>query len=481
MPAKRTTRTRRKEAITVRAWQDDPMGLPAITLPAPDPARTPLRFRIKGAMPPPDVYDPGTAGFRYWTTAEALRRGADFWAPVLGIERWQPGATLAVALDAGDDLNAYYDRSELAFFHSDVKGKRIWSGESPDVACHELGHACLDAHQPRLWDAPFIEAGAFHESFGDMSALSSALQLPSVRTVALPAVRAHQGSVLSRLAEQLGWGVRQLDRRAADPDCLRNAWNAFRYVDPETLPDAAPAIRLCAEVHSFSRVFTGAFYELLSAMLRLRSAKPTSALLLEVATDAARLLADATAAAPVQPDYYAQVATHMIDADTTRFGGRYRAALTGVFVKREIVPAEVVRPLTRYRGRIGRDAFGIAVLAPESAKTVAGRPRTHTVTLRAREAGLGAGRLLVEAPLEGRSFLMASVSLMQRHSDRTLRVERATRRFVRMLVAQRRIDPGAAARAARKPDPRERRRKTHAVVRDGRDWRLVRRRFDCGW
>jgi len=55
------------------------------------------------------------------------------------------------------------------------------SGESPDVVCHELGHALLDSFKPQLFDAASMEVAAFHESFGDMSALLSALQLPSVR------------------------------------------------------------------------------------------------------------------------------------------------------------------------------------------------------------------------------------------------------------------------------------------------------------
>jgi hypothetical protein len=47
--------------------------------------------------------------------------------------------------------------------------------------CHELGHALLDSFKPQLFDAASIEVAAFHESFGDMSAILSALQLPGVR------------------------------------------------------------------------------------------------------------------------------------------------------------------------------------------------------------------------------------------------------------------------------------------------------------
>ena len=257
-------------------WQDDPLSkMPAIAVHVPNLYKPPIRFKIKGPGCLPGIYPAGTPGFRYWAAAEALRRGGDFWAPILGVKQWEPGSVLQVGLDEGVDFNAYYDRTELAFFHDTADGQIVYSGESPDIVCHEMGHACLDAHRPQLWDTPFIEAGAFHESFGDMSAILSALQLPSVRTAALNGVAQDKASFLSRLAEQLGWAIRQQYPDAADPDCLRNAWNSFTYVDPETLPDSAPANKLCAEVHSFSRIFTGAFYEILSGMLAIRSKSPT--------------------------------------------------------------------------------------------------------------------------------------------------------------------------------------------------------------
>src|SRR5215471_11240974 len=209
--AKRTSKRAVKRAVAqVSAWQDDPLsGLNTLLRPIPDLSKAPLRYRFKGAAVKPGVYAPGTAQFRYWTAAEALRRGGDFWAS-LGIKRWEPAAVLPVSLDKGVDLNAYYDRTELAFFHQSVAGKTVYSGESPDVICHEMGHACLDAHRPELFDAPYIEAGSFHESFGDMSAILSALQLPAVRAKVLASVAAHKSNQLSRCAEQLGHAIRLL-------------------------------------------------------------------------------------------------------------------------------------------------------------------------------------------------------------------------------------------------------------------------------
>jgi hypothetical protein len=147
-PAKRGT-AKRASSATISAWQDDPAsGLGVISRPVPDLSKAPLKYQIKGAAVAPAMYAQGTPQFRYWTAAEALRRGGDFWAPLLGVTKWEPGPVLGVSLDKGVDLNAYYDRTELAFFHQKLGKVTYYSGESPDVVCHEMGHACLDAHHP---------------------------------------------------------------------------------------------------------------------------------------------------------------------------------------------------------------------------------------------------------------------------------------------------------------------------------------------
>jgi hypothetical protein len=479
--SKRRAASRRKKGATVAtvlAWQDDPSsGKPAIARPVPVLAKAPLKYKFNGAAVAPGAYALGTWEFRYWTAAEALRRGGDFWAPLLGGKHWQPGTVLPVSLDKGVDLNAYYDRTELAFFHQSVGGKTIYSGESPDVVCHEMGHACLDAHRPELFDAPFIEVGAFHESFGDMSAVLSALQLQGVRQAALGAVKSYKASFLSRCAEQLGWAIRQVDAPAVDKDCLRNAYNAFKYVDPQTLPDDAPATKLCAEVHSFSRVFTGAFYEILSGMLKIRSANPTEAALAAIAKDFAQLLMDATAAAPVQPNYFSQVAAHMIDADTARFSGKYRSALVNTFVDRLIVPESAVHALTAHKGKVpAKRAVRTAGLALRPAK-----PRVHKIPMNAREFGHGNKPFVVLAPLDQKPFQLAAAGLANRHAGPDS-VAHATHRFVKMLFARDRVDtgPGAKKHVASIHASRQKLRKTHVLVPSKDGLTLTRRLFHCG-
>ena len=471
-----------KSAATVSVWQDDPAsGLDVISRPAPHLSKGLLKYKIKGAVIPPGVYAKETPQFRYWTAAEALRRGGDFWAPLLDVKRWAPGAVLGVSLDKGVDLNAYYDRTELAFFHQTLGQVTYYSGESPDVVCHEMGHACLDAHRPQLFDAPFIEAGAFHESFGDMSAILSGLQLSSVRTAALAGVKSYKSSQLSRCAEQLGAAIRQVNKTAVDSDCLRNAYNAFKYVDPQTLPDSAPATELCAEVHSFSRIFTGAFYEILSGMLKIRSKSPTQVDLATVATDFAQLLMDATAAAPVQPGYFAQVASHIIDADSARFAGKYRSALTATFVKRLIVPKTAVQALATHKGKVPpAAAAGLAMAA---------RPETQSqkVTLSAQEFGLGDTKLVVVAPFEQKPFLSVAAGLAHKYTGPDT-VEQSTHRFVKMLFAHNLVDTESGTKkvGVTASTPQDKLiethvlPKTHVLTKTKDGLKLTRRLFYCG-
>ncbi|HEU4731564.1 MAG TPA: hypothetical protein VFT22_26900 [Kofleriaceae bacterium] len=335
-----------RTAGIINAWEQDPgsNGAPdggaLLHRDLPKLEQLPFATKIMAAPVPPDGYQPGTAAFRYWACADALRRTADFWGGLLGGTRWHPDITdnvLPVQLDEGVDLNAYYDRQALHFFHAAIGGRMIYSGESPDVVCHEFGHAVLDAIRPQLWDVAAFEPPAFHESFGDMSAILTALQLPSVRIGVLQETsnEIYRSSRLSRLAEQLGWAIRQKWPDQVDSDCLRNAVNSFFYQSPEGLPTSAPAKQLSSEPHSFSRVFTAAFLETLGLMFAA-SGDSSEAALQAVSIDLGRILLGAIAHAPVVPEYFAQVGAHMIALATSMSSG-YGDAVKMAMVKHGIV------------------------------------------------------------------------------------------------------------------------------------------------
>ncbi len=331
-----------------------------------------LQTAISETGPAAAPYPPGSDGFRYWVAAEAIARGIAFWSPLLPDQTtWSAVSPMPVSLDMAQGLNSFYRRDNgLLFFSDTVKGIDVYCCESPDIVCHELGHAILDAVKPQLFDAALIEVDAFHEAFGDMSAILCALQLPTLRGQVLEETKGHlnANSRLSRLAEQLGWAKRQLNSGDADADCLRNAANRFFWTNPVELPPRAPANFLSSEAHSFSRVFTGAFFDALCRMFEAEGGA-NDANLLNVSRNMGRLLIDAAYAADIKDQYYSQVAATMIQADAVRFNGKYKAALTGAFVERGLLSidsamnmpkAKALKALTFDAGR-GMAPAGIAV------------------------------------------------------------------------------------------------------------------------
>jgi len=458
-------------SLTVNSWEDDPESGVQLTTPVPDLTKTPLAFTFPTPAPKPDAYPPGTSQFRYWAAAAALRRGADYWAKRVPLKRWQAGSSLKVILDLGEDLNAYYNRAALVFFHGPSPTGTVYSGESPDVACHELGHAVLDAFKPELWGAASQEVAAFHEAFGDISAIMSAIQLPSLRNTILTATggRLYQNSRLSRLAEQLGNAIRASEPGSVDPDCLRNAVNSFTYQDPVTLPSRAPAAQLSSEPHSFSRLFTGAFFEILGTCLAAKAAKPkqpTEQELLSVGNDLAGFLVEAVKSSSVVANWYAQVAAAMVVAAGS--DAVYTSRIKGVFVRRGILSLHSAASLP--------DVARVATLAavPKAAPTVESLP---TIGLAATHYGID-GMLFVEAAVQPRSYLVTSAATDATPASPPSGSAAAVS-FVDDLFTRGRIDYGdVVLEKYRLGDGG--RLKTHALVKVDGGARLQRRLFDCG-
>lgn len=190
---------------------------------------------------------------------------------------WAFDGPLTVKPHAGTGKTAFYRRwdGSINFFewNSESLGKRVTTAQSADVIAHEIGHAIWDGVRPRAGYAN--EAGAFHEAFGDCSALLHALQQPSnlVKALEQNGGDLNRPSLLSNMAEEFGSAFNKEDQ---DPNndnrtYYRTALNSFKYIDPSLLPDddyppTVPEEVLTREFHSFSRVWTGTFYNMLTAL-----------------------------------------------------------------------------------------------------------------------------------------------------------------------------------------------------------------------
>src|SRR5215472_1090310 len=481
----RAAATEAKPKGVINAWEQDPgdgpqpSGGQVIQRPVPALREQPFSIRIVNPASAPEAkpHSPGTADFRYWTAAEALRRGADFWGALLPGTSWEVGAILPVDLDFGIDLNAFYDRESLKFFHGSAAGRTVFSGESPDVVCHELGHAVLDSFKPQLFDAASIEVAAFHESFGDMSAILSALQLSSLRE----GVLAETGNVLrrasrlSRLAEQLGWAIRQSVPSAVEADCLRNAVNTFFYRDPDTLPTTAPATSLSSEPHAFSRVFTGAFFEGLAGMLAMKDTRNEAALL-EVSQDIGAILVEGIRAASVVPTFFSQVAATMLGVAASQFSALgYEVPLRSGFVRHGVLPPSVALAATR--ARVPRRTEAVAATRTES-KTL---PMLH---LSVAEYGLGIPSIVVYAAAEPKRLEVSGAALAVGAAP-SPGEDQAAKSFFEDLLRRGRLKvvakpgkPGAEIMRSSAASTHE--THTHELRREGGQMVLRRVRIDCG-
>ena len=286
-----------------------------------------------------------------------------------------------------------------------------------------------------------------------------------------------RASRLSRLAEQLGWAIRQFSPSAVEGDCLRNAANSFFYANPETLPSSAPAVSLSSEPHSFSRVFTGAFLEALAGGFRLASAKPSEADLQAVSYDIARLLVAGALAAPIVPEYMSQVAAAIVAADASADGsarGKYGDVLKSAFVRHGILsPQSAVGVATSRAAGFAAPRRGLGMMVPG-----ASRELPH-IALSCAEYGLGDRPLLVRAPSDRRRFAAAAASFGV-GSVTPSNSEHAARSFVEDLLQRGHID----TRDAGEPGMgivHPHTFKTHRLVPTDAGLMLKRLLFDCGF
>jgi hypothetical protein len=465
---------------TVLVYEDDPgppPGVVPVRHPVPQLETQPFPTAIAQPAPQPDSAGPGTESFRYWVAADALSSASQMWGPLVPSgTQWVPsvGRVLTAHLDEGVDLNAFYDRRSLQFFHRTVAGVDVFSAQSPEIVRHELGHAVLDALRPQLWGVAAHEPDAMHEAFADISALLTALRMESLRVTVLAETQGdlELSSRVSRVAEQLGWAIRQIKPDRVEPDCLRNMSNNFFYRDPVQLPPLGPASMLSSGPHSFSRVFSGAFLKVVAGIFRQQPVQDQAALA-KAGEIAGQLLVDAIVAAPVVSAYYAQVAGHMIAADQRRFGGAHGQSLRSAFIRHGVLSLEAATSITG--SEVARRAASIAEATPGGSDDQG----LTTVTVQGMAYGIK-GPVTLDAPGEVRRFGIAG-SDPAGGSLRPADPEQVARSFLEDLLRRGRVDvPQEHCSDTAVADNNPSRLKTHKIARSEttEGLALLRRCFD---
>lgn len=300
-------------------------------------------------MPQPAAagrYLPGTADFVYWQSREAALRTVAAWEKIDGpLRRWNAdvGRRLPLDIVPGVEMNAFYGRNGLSFHTFVGAARTTYPGASTDVVAHEIGHALLDTIRPDLWDNSVPEHDAFHEAFGDCMALLTALADDESRQAVLRKSRdLGRAHFAEAFMEDMSTGVR-LEYGKNDASALpRRARNRYQWQDPTTLPTSGGRKVLTGEFHSFSRVFTGCFYDLVRNLFRA-SAKKDSTSLRTAAETAGALLFEGTRNAVERLRFFQAVGEAMLVADQRMNGGANQQHVIDAFDKHGVALAMPAR------------------------------------------------------------------------------------------------------------------------------------------
>jgi hypothetical protein len=462
-------------------------------------------------LPAQQLYDSDTTNFVAWQAREAALRALSVFEDICGkIPGWtgQPKKrTLNLLPNAGNDLNAYYDRRSVQFYEAAVDGQIFHSGASTDVVSHEVGHAILDAIRPDLWNVHMMEVAAFHEGFGDCIAIMTALSdaQTRLRILALdPTLR--KGNFVETMAEGLSRAIGTAispNHNAAKP---RRALNKFKWRFPELLPDNGKPGVLINEEHSLGQLVSGCYYDLIVELFDSGGTRNEAGLWAACATTT-RLFAEAVAKAPSGPRFLQIVGRTMLLVDQTLFQGVNGPSIRKVYQGHGIDvggTTTFLSPktfLSKERPKLKGKSF--AGVLPEAARynlrAVLDLPSDATVSVRALVLGgheVAAAIASRPIDLTGISERLADCKAYTPQTafigavkggaavlgavDSTTMLANEVRGYVRTLVRNDAIDFDAQAKGAAAAAAKVGGRPTYHVLRRGDESVLERIGFSCG-
>ncbi|MBZ0276991.1 MAG: hypothetical protein K8I60_12650, partial [Anaerolineae bacterium] len=270
-----------------------------------------------------------------------------------------PQPRLAVDPHGGDGANAFYSEQDrlLGFHGFQVNGTFIYAAQSADIVSHEAGHAVLDGLRDLFNESFGLGAQAFHESFGDMTAVLVALHDDSLiqRLLEWTSGNLRMSSFLSTLAEQMTVTLRQQEKHIQGHTIyLRNTLNTLTAKPFDAIPAnvSDPDTELSHEPHNYSRLFSGAFYDILVGIYeRIRQADPDTPARIAIhrARDiAGYMLVCAVELGPVGECDFTDMAKAFLAANAVLEKGKYEEILVQVFDQRGILTLAEAEAFCQY-------------------------------------------------------------------------------------------------------------------------------------
>lgn len=350
-----------RHSVSVVVYPQDPfVSEPAVRqIGAADiaPGLVNARFEIRDQTTPPAKPD-AEGNYLYWPGTPEFDQINSLYYATFTLRMYEryaqralpwsfPQPRLTIEPHAGDGANAFYsEQDRLLGFHSfTFAGETIHAAQSADVVSHETAHAVLDGMRDLMNESFGLGAAAFHESFGDMTAVLVALHDDSLvrRLLNWTDGDLRLDNFVTALAEHLTERLQKSGEQMHGRSVyLRNALNDFRAVPFDQLPTAPerPEITLGRDSHSYSRLFTGAFYDALVGIYEMMKLTLDERAAIHAARDIlGNILTCAVEVGPVGELDFSDMAKAFLAADELLYAGKHSVILRLVFKQRGILDA----------------------------------------------------------------------------------------------------------------------------------------------
>lgn len=256
-----------------------------------------------------------------------------------------PKSRIVVSPHSGEQANAFYSERDqkIGFYYFQVDGQVVNAAHSADVVSHETAHAILDGLRDLYNESFGLGPTAFHESFGDITAVLVALHDDSLITRLLDWTKGNLrtdnfvAAVAEEMTNRLRTGNNHLQGHTV---YLRNALNVLQNAPFDVLrymPEN-PELEIGRESHNYSRLFTGAFYNLMVLLYeRLRKSMAARLALHRTRGILGRMLTFAVELGPVGEFDFSDMARAFLMADLSLYKGQHTDLITQAFVERGIL------------------------------------------------------------------------------------------------------------------------------------------------
>jgi len=310
------------------------------------------------------IYNVGTPQFDQVNAFCTVQRGFDMAEKYSGKPvKYAFSGKLSLLPHKQQGMNAYYSRNERSanffYFNSASLNKTVQTSESADIVSHETaGHCKLDGDRPGWlgWDT---ETMSVHEAYSDYQAMMLALQDDSNIKLLLDQNGGDfkKESLLSRLGEEFGIAYHKDNTNPNDDNMqyLRNMINDFKYSNPDSLPDSNDHEVLTGEVHSFSRILSGALYDILGMLYAKNlagGAQSQKDALIAARDTLGPLTEKSIDLAPQSKCKYKDIALGLIKADRLQNNGKNEREITDILTERNILTRDDIEALNDHMSAI---------------------------------------------------------------------------------------------------------------------------------